>query len=193
MKIPHLKSTWWSPSPQAEKGLRLTLYSLVKPSVSMWDVKVVLGENIIKQRHLLVCDFHADIHPPAKKKFIPRLRTWRLREPNALWENQKAFIRETTSSYASGCGTCQTFRFGSYQRHWLCADIVLILTACFRDHDDVTECTLTPVIQNPKSKYRVVYWHHFYDVGCFGRCRCWHFGQQLRYFHFTCAVRCHIL
>ena len=45
---------------------------------------------------LLVCDFHADIPPPAKKKSVPHLRTWRLREQEAQTEYQKAFITETT-------------------------------------------------------------------------------------------------
>ena len=51
----------------------------------MWgrDVKVIPGEEIDKQHHLLVCDFHADIPPLAKKKFVPRLKTWRLKEPEA--------------------------------------------------------------------------------------------------------------
>ena len=40
------------------------------------------------------------------------------------------------------------------------------LTSCFCDHDDVTESARTHVIQNPKAKYRVVYWYHCYDAGC---------------------------
>ena len=39
------------------------------------DVKIIPGEEIAKQHHLLVCDFHADIPSPAKKKFVPCLRT----------------------------------------------------------------------------------------------------------------------
>ena len=46
-------------------------------------------------------------------------------------------------------------KYASHLRHWLCAGIVLTWTACFRDHDDVTESALTHVIQNPKAKYRV--------------------------------------
>ena len=49
--------------------------------------------------------------------------------------------------------------------HWH-STIVLTLTACFRDHDDITESALTHVIENPKVKYRVLYWHHCYDAGC---------------------------
>ena len=75
---------------------RKTFYKLVR------DVTVILGEEI---HHLLFCDFCADIPPPAKKKFIPHLRTRRLKEPEAQTEYQKAFIMETTSSNASGTGT----------------------------------------------------------------------------------------
>ena len=68
------------------------------------------------------------------------------------------------------CPKCQPNvrlrKCASHLRHWLCAGIVLTLTACFRDHDDVTEITLTHVIQNPKAKYQVLYWHHCYDAGC---------------------------
>ena len=55
------------------------------------DVKVISGKEIAKQPHLLVCDFHADILPPAKKKFIPRLRTWRPREPESSSRVPKGF------------------------------------------------------------------------------------------------------
>ena len=49
-------------------------------------VKVIPGEEIAKQSHLLFCIFSADIHLPAKKKFVPHLRTWHLREPEAQSE-----------------------------------------------------------------------------------------------------------
>ena len=71
----------------------------------MRDVKVIPGEEITKQHHLLVCDVCADIPPPAKKKFVSHLRTWRLREPEAQTAYQKTSIMETTSSNASGSGT----------------------------------------------------------------------------------------
>ena len=61
----------------------------------------------------------------------------------------------------------------SHLRYWLWAGIVLTWTACFCDHDDVTESALTHVIQNPKAKYWVLYWHHCYDAGYWGRCRRW--------------------
>ena len=47
------------------------------------DVKVLPGEQVAKQHHMLVCDLCADIPPPANKKFVPRLKTWCLREPES--------------------------------------------------------------------------------------------------------------
>ena len=41
----------------------------------MRDVKVIPGEEIAKQHHLLVCDFCANITSHAKNKFVPRLST----------------------------------------------------------------------------------------------------------------------
>ena len=61
-----------------------------------WDTKIQMvrvywsllcpatwSSEIAKQHHLLVCGFRADIPPPAKKKIVTRLRTWRLRETEA--------------------------------------------------------------------------------------------------------------
>lgn len=44
------------------------------------DVKVIPFEECAMQHHLLVCDFKVDIPPQRNKKFVPRLRTWRLKE-----------------------------------------------------------------------------------------------------------------
>ena len=79
--------------------LRKTFHKHVK------GVKVIPGEGITKQHHVLVFNFCADIPIPAKKKFIPRLRIWCLREPEAQSEYQNAFIIKATSSIASGSGT----------------------------------------------------------------------------------------
>ena len=72
---------------------------------------------------------------------------------------------------------CQTLKIRllltALSLRWHCADFI----ACFCDHDYVTESSLALVIQNPKAKYRVLYWHHCYDVGYQGRCWRWHFGQ----------------
>ena len=46
------------------------------------NVKVIPGEACASQHRLLVCDLRVDPPPPQqKRKFFPRLRTWRLRDP----------------------------------------------------------------------------------------------------------------
>ena len=94
----------------------------------MKDVKVIPGEEIAKQRHLLVCDFYVDIPYPAQQKFVPHLRTWCLREPEAQTEYQQAFITGKISRNASGSGTERTWGkclgkaaenvCGSTKKHW---------------------------------------------------------------------------
>ena len=88
------------------------------------DVKVIPGEEIAKQHHLLVCDFRTDTTPPTKKKFIPHLRIWRLRQPDAQTEYQKAFITETTSNNACGSGTEGTWeKLKSVEGSWKCVRV----------------------------------------------------------------------
>ena len=60
-------------------------------------IKVITVLVIAYQHHLLFCDFRAKVPPATKKKSVPRLRTWRLREP----KTQARWI----SSNASGSGT----------------------------------------------------------------------------------------
>ena len=45
------------------------------------DVKVIPGEEVVQQHALLVCDLRVSIPLPRKRKFVPRLRTWKLRDP----------------------------------------------------------------------------------------------------------------
>ena len=55
------------------------------------DVKVIPGEECASQHRLLVCDFKINIPPQSKRKFIPRLKIWRLKQPAKKLEFQKAF------------------------------------------------------------------------------------------------------
>ena len=59
------------------------------------DVKVIPGEDCAPQHRLLVCDFKVDIPPQRKKKFVPRLRTWRLKDPAVQQEFYEAFTAAT--------------------------------------------------------------------------------------------------
>ena len=45
------------------------------------NVKVIPGEECASQHRLLVCDLRVQIPPAKQKKFLPRLRTWKLRDP----------------------------------------------------------------------------------------------------------------
>ena len=45
------------------------------------NVKVIPGEEIASQHRLLVCDLRVQIPPVKQRKFLPRLRTWKLRDP----------------------------------------------------------------------------------------------------------------
>ena len=54
---------------------RKTFTSMVK------NVKVIPGEECALQHHLFVCDLVHTIRRSLKRKFNPRLRTWKLRDP----------------------------------------------------------------------------------------------------------------
>ena len=45
------------------------------------DIKVVSGEECITQHRLLICDLKLKISKNAEKKFVPKLRTWKLEDP----------------------------------------------------------------------------------------------------------------
>ena len=47
----------------------------------MSNVKVILGEECSSQHRLLVGDFKVSIPPQPKHKFVPRIKVWKLRDP----------------------------------------------------------------------------------------------------------------
>ena len=49
---------------------------------SVTNVKVIPGEECASQHRLLVCDLHPQLPPQKKQKFLPRLRVWKLRDPD---------------------------------------------------------------------------------------------------------------
>ena len=55
------------------------------------DVKVIPGEECLTQHRLLVCVFKVSVLPKPKRKFQPRLRTWKLADPACSAEFEKAF------------------------------------------------------------------------------------------------------
>ncbi len=62
------------------------------------DVKVIPGEECAPQHHLLVCDMRLKIPRLPKRKFIPRLKTWKLKDPSFRERFQECFNARITAS-----------------------------------------------------------------------------------------------
>ena len=46
------------------------------------DINVIPGEECITQHRLLICDLKLKISKNDEKKFAPKLRTWKLKDPS---------------------------------------------------------------------------------------------------------------
>ena len=46
------------------------------------DIKIIPGEECITQHHLLICDLKLKISKNTEKKFAPKLRAWKLKDPS---------------------------------------------------------------------------------------------------------------
>ena len=57
----------------------------------MNDVKVIPTEECVQQHNLLICDFAVCIPSAKKRKFTPRFRTWKLRDPAVSKDFQDTF------------------------------------------------------------------------------------------------------
>ena len=55
------------------------------------DVKVIPGEEVALQHQLLVCDMRIDVPPKSKRKFTPRLKVWKLKDPQTSNHFQEVF------------------------------------------------------------------------------------------------------
>ena len=55
------------------------------------DVKVIPGEEVALQHQLLVCDKMIDMPPQTKRKFTPRPKVWKLRDPQSCSRFQEVF------------------------------------------------------------------------------------------------------
>ncbi|RUS72507.1 hypothetical protein EGW08_019735 [Elysia chlorotica] len=62
------------------------------------DVKVIPGEEVALQHQLLVCDMRIDIPPKTKRKFAPRLKIWKLKDPQTNSQFQKTFKEHVSAS-----------------------------------------------------------------------------------------------
>ena len=65
------------------------------------NVKVILGEEIALQHRLLVGDFRVSIPPQPKRKFVPRIKVWKLRDPEKQAELSEVFKAKTQDSEPS--------------------------------------------------------------------------------------------
>ena len=57
----------------------------------MNDVKVILTEECVEQHNPLICDFTVCIPSAKKRKFTPRICTWKLRDPAVSKDFQDTF------------------------------------------------------------------------------------------------------
>ena len=62
------------------------------------DVKVIPGEEVALQHQLLVCDMRLDVPPKTKRKFTPRLKVWKLTDPQRRNHFQEVFKLHVSAS-----------------------------------------------------------------------------------------------
>ena len=62
------------------------------------DVKVIPGEEVALQHQLLVCDMRFDVTPKPKRKFTPRLKVWKLTDPQRRNHFQEVFKLHVSAS-----------------------------------------------------------------------------------------------
>ena len=67
------------------------------------NIKVILGEKCASQHRLLVGDFRISILPQPKRKFVPRIKVWKLRDPE-----KQAELSEVFKAKAQDSGLSQT-------------------------------------------------------------------------------------
>ena len=69
------------------------------------DVKGIPGEEVALQHQLLVCDMRIDVPPKSKRKFTPRLKVWKLKDPQTSNHFQEVFNLHvsTSAGVADGC------------------------------------------------------------------------------------------
>ncbi|MCU7898061.1 MAG: hypothetical protein KZQ61_05230, partial [Candidatus Thiodiazotropha sp. (ex Lucinoma aequizonata)] len=59
------------------------------------NVKVILGEECASQHSLVVGNFTVSIRPQPKRKFVPRIKVWKLRDPEKQAELSEVFMAKT--------------------------------------------------------------------------------------------------
>ena len=69
-------------------------------SSSVVNVKVIPQQEVVQQHHLVVCDMKVHIPRVKKHKFTPRIRTWRLRDPETASRFQEIFKEKVAATGA---------------------------------------------------------------------------------------------
>ena len=69
------------------------------------NVKVILGEECASQHRLLIGDFRVSIPPQPKGKFVPRIKVWKLRDPEKQAELSEVFKAKALDSELSQTST----------------------------------------------------------------------------------------
>ena len=69
------------------------------------NVKVILGEECASQHRMPVGDFRVSIRPQPKRKFVPRIKVWKLRDPGKQAELSEVFKAKTLDSELSQTST----------------------------------------------------------------------------------------
>ena len=62
------------------------------------DVKAIPGEEVALQHQLIVCDMRLDVPPKPKRKFTPRLKVWKLTDPQRRNDFQEVFKLHVSAS-----------------------------------------------------------------------------------------------
>ena len=60
--------------------------------------KVIPGEEVALQHQLLVCEMRIDVPPKSKRKFTPRLKVWKLKDPQTSNHFQEVFNLHVSTS-----------------------------------------------------------------------------------------------
>ena len=104
-------NTWFKKKPKhlvtyqsgnADTQIDFILYrQSFRKQVSNVKVIHVLGEEIALQHRLLVGDFRVSIPPQPKRKFVPCIKVWKLRDPERQAELSEVFKAKTQDSELS--------------------------------------------------------------------------------------------
>ena len=71
------------------------------------DVKVIPGEEVALQHQLLVCDMRINVPPKSKCKFTPRLKVWKLKDPQMSSHFQEVFNLHVSMSASVADGATE--------------------------------------------------------------------------------------